>query len=287
MADTIETLTADQGEVKEYDVSILDGNDQLVTYLGTEPLTLLVWAGDDQVPLDLVDSWAAWVGGPTSTVRIRFGVADTTSWDPGTYSGRLRIQDGADLVGAYSFRLALSAQPGIAVAGKTYCSLDDMRRIARWIEDLQDASDRAGFAEQRELARAWLDDAILAAYRPDLRWTGSTPNDPHFSPTRFGYGLYGDLPPDKWLRNQLDNDYLIVYPWVKEATARYAVAMVCESLLGEGGRRTSYQDVGSYNRNMANHLLEGRVAEIDLPNAVGFRDGWPEIWVRLGTKSTR
>lgn len=286
MAETIEVLKADQGEVAEYDAIILDGDDNPVVYQGNEPLTLLIWPGDDQAPFTLIDSVASWVGAPTSMVRIHFGSVDTASWTPGTYAGRVRVQVGLNVVGIYQFKLDLAGQPGTAVAGKVYCTLDDMRRIAHWIERLQDASDLTGFAEQRELARTWLDDAILSSYRPDLRWTGSTPNDAHFSPTRFGYGLYGDLPPDRWLQDRLDEGSLIVKPWVKEATARYAVALVCEAVVGEG-RNTSYQTLGIRNMNQAHNLAMSRQALIDLPNAAGVRDGWPEIWVRLGTKSTR
>lgn len=264
------TLEDEQGEPRE-------------GYTGSEARTLQVWPGGTEAIITLADSSVAWANAAAAELTVTIGSTDATALTAAMmYPFRVLITESAAAVCRYTGYLQVVAGPGSGTAGKIYGDFSDLIRHGRWVVRLQTSVDQAGFRNYLERARSWLDDAILAADRPDWGSHGRTKDDATFG-AGGAWGMDGDAPPNKWLRDQLDADYLIVRDWVKEATARMALSFICEDQIGtESETQTPYQVLANRNASIAQAIACSHVAEIDF-NA----DSQADYWVRIGKKSTR
>lgn len=249
-------------------------------FSGSETLAAQVWQGEDNAAL--FAPTATWKNATLGTVNLEFAEADTADLDPGYYPVMLTITMGGHSVPRRVATLVIEEAPGSATAGAVYCTPRHMLDYAPWLERLINPRTVTGWLKERARARSWLDDAILNTDRPDWGHYGRLPVDASFGAASGGWGLNGDTYPDKWLRDQLAADYLIVRDWVIEATARKAVSFVCENQLGEASEGTSYQTLAMRYSAIADSVLLANVAEIDTNG-----DGYPERWVRLCRKSWR
>ena len=199
----------------------------------------------------------------------------------GLIAGIYRIQatvaaDAQNLV-IFDGALRLTASPGAAVSPPIYCTFEDMKVYAPWIDNLLETRDElTGFAVERGRAREWLDDLICRNYRGGV---GATINDPGGN----WMGLWGSrrsLNYSPFILQQLQLNNLIVRPAIIEAVAKYALGLVCQAQLG----KAAYSD---YSRLADRFLAEAHNAAICLTAEIDVNgDGIGDVAVSLGTTNT-
>lgn len=139
-------------------------------YAGTETLGLAVWQGDDLTPLTLTTSEATWVSGSAGTILVTLTSADTTNLTVGLWRLRVTITTGGEVVPAYECVLDVRPVSGSASPLATYCTFDDVLRVAPWARRmvLDDQTMQGSLTEFRGMARQWLDHQLLSRVRRDL-----------------------------------------------------------------------------------------------------------------------
>lgn len=235
------------------------------TLLGSDTLTATLWQGDDQS--STLTPTVTWVDATTAKYQITFNNSDTSSLSPGVYRLQAFATRSSRTVTLLDATLTLLATAGSASALTTYCSIEDMRRIASWIERLQTKDDQTGFAEQRHMAREWTDTCI----QKHFRGTNTVSSDFYFTPWTFGgpAGLWSrpwrPYRTGAWnttLQTWLDANYLILRAPIVRANALYALAIVCESQL-TAEYANPYHEQGKRFRRLANAAITSCEAEID------------------------
>lgn len=290
---SVEIIEANIGAdvVKSLTLTASDGRTPVTGY--TNAATLACSAGYGDTRAAAFAPSVAWDTPSAGTITLTISGSDTATVDPGLYRLYLSITSNGKTRKAQIAFVRLYAVPGATAASATYCSFDDMLRFAPWIIDLitADPAMQSDLAEQRARARSWLDDIIVNRDRPNEWYRyGQTPFDASFSP-RWGYGRYGDVFPNTWLRGQLANNRLIVRDMTREITARRAIAYLCESqlgsvALGHASEGTSYQDLANRYLAQAQSLVASYVAELDLTTS-NVTATTPSYFVRCGIANSR
>jgi hypothetical protein len=128
-----------------------------------------------------------------------------------------------------------------------YTTIDDLRTVAPWIDQLQSEHDRAGLAEHQEAARQWFDRIILAAWKS----SGTRMVDhPDVAPYR-GYGMGLDEPP-KWLTDVLATGTGVrLDPPIKRACALFACYSACMAQVTISEEASQYRIKATEFRKMA------------------------------------
>lgn len=235
-------------------------------FSSADAVSAVLWAGDDQAPL--ATPLAEWDDPAQATVWVTFAEADTVTLPPGTY--RLQVwvlSQGRRILGADA-ALRLTAVPGMATALPVYCSAGDVEALASgWVDTLQDLdTDQAGFAEERNLARRWLDRQVIARrrawlddwYRVRARWADDAKIEADLT------ALQSHLDADRLMRDGLDAGL------IERITAHYALHLIFEPQIGEVNE-TSYQTLAERHRAQASRLLVGWTARVDT-NGDGVAD---------------
>lgn len=256
------------GTALALEAELQDGNGQPLSYEAPGPaLSARVWPGGARALSFL--SAASWVDPTAGTVLLTILPSQTASLPAGRYRAELLVTDpvlGPTVAAEWSIDLvtAAAAEP----EPPSYNGLDDMTGLARgWLREAQDDGDEAGFARERGRARAWLEERIAAGLA--LAW------DP------FGRH-YRRLPVSAdYIRHLLREDLLIVRPWVVEAAATKAVALVCLGELG-GDNDDRWLKRAAVFHNRADDLALAATAEI-----ATVAGGPPTIAVHLGNASVR
>lgn len=262
-----------QGSTEPFVVTLNDENgNPVTTYTGSEELTAVVWAGDDQSPL--FAPTVTWNTPAAALVNVTISGTNTAALTPATY----RIDVSADGVVGATAALTIDWAPGSAPVRPTYCTIRDLRREANWIDDLQNLEQhQAGFADECADARDWLDENILRNYRAGFV-------------SLLGY--HG-LALDAWFtggnrRSQLTNytlklwlsqDLLMVRPRIVKVCVFYTLAQICKQQIGVGGK---WPALAAMYRHQCNSLLAGTTAEIDLIP----QDGIPDIPITFSAVNT-
>ena len=267
-----------QGSSKDFTLTAMgpDGADSTETFTGAEALTAKMWPGGS-LPATLTPT-ATWVSAPAKTWKLSFNDADTAAIAVGIYyiqawanqSGRniTLLPEGATL--------EILSVPGTGSARPTYIGIDDVRSVAPWIDDLQVPDNRAGFDVQLADARDWLDECILRNYRGgnvsllgdhgmalDAWYTG---------------GSRRTSLTNRWMKDNLRDNKLLVTPRIKRICAYYALSLICETLIDKGGK---YFSLAARFRFEAESLLSSTTAEIDLNG-----DGYGEVPINFSSTNT-
>lgn len=183
-------------------------------YTGTEALEAKLWPGDNRAAIALD---AAWVDAPDS-ISVSIPSSAVADLEPGKY--RVRVYLDADKSHAAEFVLWLLDSPTDAAPAKSYCSGRDVLALLPGISrQISVEEDQADFAEQRGLARDWLDAIILAAYDPRGRGDNWDLTDPAWSTWDWTQN-------NDWLREQIGADAVMVDQEVKRCTAAYAAHLI-------------------------------------------------------------
>lgn len=240
----MDTFDLDAGTGLALDVTLSDslGQPYVDRYDDATPIYAEFWAGGEQATL--FDAAASWTDAAAGLASLEILPAQAVDLPAGRYRGRLVVVDASlGSVVAYEFAIDLRESPGTAEPPKAYCNFADLMDHGRsWLRPLQAEDDQAGFAEYRGKARAWLDDLIVS------RWVGTS--EGVWGYANYGYPFVGMA--TNYIRSLLDADGLDAQPHVVEATAKMALAMICEAQLapGEGGDR--YATLARMYRTQAN-----------------------------------
>jgi hypothetical protein len=283
------TWQLDQGSGDTWTVPTTDSDGNAVAYSGFEVLSGKLWPGGGLAPAySFTPTWgtAAYPG----TAGAALGLTSVTI--PGSVTATLAAQTYrvvctvTDSGGAHDYYrgyLQILADPAAVAAPPVYCSIDDLRDHAAWIDDLQAESDLAGFARQRGSARAWLDAIILARYAGSGGGgsAGMQLGNPGSGAWSLGSGGGGGEGVSKYLRDQLALDLLIVTDQVREITAKRALHYICRGQVGRGDERPYEALARSFARD-AEEAVKTYRAEVDLGG-----DGYADIIVNCGATSLR
>ncbi|WP_165231363.1 hypothetical protein [Aquisphaera insulae] len=252
-------------------------------FLATDALVARLWPGDDRAPLATPS--ASWIDAPgAATFQVSFQDADTVGIPPGDYP----LQVWASRSGRTTTllppgtTLKLLAAPGTATAPSSYCTFADMQAECGWIGNVANTdADQAGFAEQRALARAWLD-SLIAAAMPG----GPIGGGPCFdSLAAIPGGNAGSPLAGSWLQSALDGGAVLLTgprgAAVRRATACHALAAVLRSQASPGGGADLTRYAAVFAR-MANALASNLTVDLDLD-----LDGTADAAVSLGQVRVR
>jgi hypothetical protein len=234
-------------------ITLLDrAGDPVTSYTGAAVLVATLWPGDDQAAATTLD--ATWVDPTEGTVRLALTAAQSAALDPGAYPVRLEITESGLTASAVVIVIEVLAAPGSAVAPPVYGTYQDMRSVVPWIHELRTDEDQAGFAEQRGVAREWLDSVLLA----------KVPGGSASGPRDLVVG--GGVSSRSWVADLLDADALLLTgpdgKRLKRACALFACGEVLRHQIGSRGE-TSYQTLAHDLRCEAESLVRQGRAEID------------------------
>jgi hypothetical protein len=209
-----------QGITGSFVCQLVDGNGNNYTaYAGTEAIAATVRLGENFPAL--FAPTLAWISGPDGTIAVTVLGSSTATLDIGRYWLELHLaDDSADLFEGW---LEVTYSVGVAPALVTYGSYQKMLDMAPGVDKFQRATDLAGFAQQQNDARRWLEDLLHRHHKGPTGW----PTD-----TSFGWIGLGPISPvgyrdgrrSSWLQTQLDAGALVVTDPIVEAVTAYAVA---------------------------------------------------------------
>lgn len=261
------------GTDKTFRMTLYDTNGAVVTgYSGASTLTAKVWPGDDQAAT--FTPTCAWITPGSGLFSVTISAAQSAV-TPAIYRLSVTVTSGGVISPAFDGRLKILDSVGSASALATYCTYEDMRRLAPWIGELQSEDDQAGFAEQRHLARKWLDSIIQKHYR-DGGWGSYYTTFDHLID---GYQKHGGH--DTTLQGYLDVSGLILNSDVVETTARYAIGLVLAS------RLTATSDKGQVYKGLgARYMAEAKAKVSTLTVGIDTTsplDGTADLYISLAT----
>lgn len=259
-----------QGADDAFTIQVAQGNGQPATgiYSGTEPLTVEVWTGDDQTPLTLTGTSATWSSANNGLILFRVGAADTANMTAGVWRARVYLTKNAAKQAVYECTFDIHPAPGTAATPATYCTYDDMQRLAPWIRRLvsTDPMMVSSLAEYRAQARKWIDRQIMSRVRrtleeqyrrhaPVLHVTQPTINTGMDDGPWWGESIYPQATIDaqvQVVQGWLDDDGVqLTDGMVARVAALRSIAELCDSQLGNGPEETSFQDLACKFRGQA------------------------------------
>ncbi len=264
----------------------LDGGTTPASFGASDTLTAYVYRGGDQAQLFALATAPYADNGGTGYAggQVQLSVSSTNSATleaDGLYAVQVWWTPSGTSKNYCVWRGTLLCLPSAGSATQptlTYCAYSDMLRFGPWVEQLQDsASAQEGFYDQRLLAREWFDWAVINNYRGASVGNFDTTSTLAFA-FGGGVGWRRGTGPSPSMVTWLAADQLIVRPQVTMACAYKALAIVGLAQVGTHNRLASF---GAYCRDMADRLLTGITAEVDLNN-----DGIGEIFINLSSTNT-
>lgn len=237
-------IVASAGASRTVTFQIADANGTAVTgWESGDTLTVQVWRGDDYAVLTGIGVTSAWSSAPNGTVSVT--TDGTHTLDVQKYAWRLLAANGGKTYevarGAYEILPSPGSVSNAAdPANDPYTTIDDLRTVCNWIEEVQSTHDQAGLMEHQRNARVWFDDAVKAGFLS----CGASYTRPI---GMIGVPWLGDLDAvPQWLTEVLASGSGIeLTPQVKRACALYA----CYSALSS--QITTKDDANAYRRMAA------------------------------------
>jgi hypothetical protein len=240
-------------------------------------LSAAVWQGAADAPL--IRLAIAWISSANAQFAISFAPGDTANLASGVYYVEAQATRGTDVADLLprGTTLTLADTPGTATIRPAYTTLQDLRRIAPWIDDQSGPAllgAESGFVEQLADARDWLDECILRNYRGgnvtllgfhgmalDSWFTGGTRRTSLRNPFVLNLLKQGPAtasPP---------NGGLIVTSRTKDIVSYYALHRITEGMITRG---TQYAALSARALHKAHQLLSSYTAEISVNGAVDY-----------------
>jgi len=283
-------MSVSQGFALDEIVTIRDSTDApIVTYAGTETLAGSVRAGramDPTVSGQGLTFTPTWRSAGAGTVNVNLTAAQTATLNPGQYLVQLGLSDkSANFFEGY---LVVSYSSGLSVLPPTYNTYDDILSYAPWITKLQTEMQVAGFAIERGLARSWLDNVIIQ----HSNWMFSNPQigQSGFMPQSMFPGQINQ-PPNLWLREQLNLNYLVRRQNIIEITSKKSLFFIgCSQLEAMSDNQ---RKLAAWFGREADQMALSLRAEITLNSAYNATaslsndDIWPSVTVDCGRSSLR
>lgn len=260
-----EVLEHIKGTYREHQLSLKNSEgDAITSYTSSFTPSAAIWNGDETA--SVASPTLEWISAAAGTLKLILVPANTSSLTVQPYPIRCYLTRPSDSHPIEIWRgwLDLKHVPGAVATLKTYASYEDMQRfVGPWLKTAMYDGQQAGFTEDRNRARKWLDAAILARYRPFYSTRGSS---------LLSLGVWQETPGvDPTLKTYLDADKLLVRDRVVEIVSRKAIMYVCERMIAAGKTDNPYAYIRSLQQTELEGLLSGFVAEIDT-NADGTAD---------------
>ena len=262
-----------RGTIRRYGLDLVDpasGSNRVGEFADSTATRAFVWAGDSSGALaTLATTWAQAADGQ---LFLDVLPANLEPLELQPYPLRVETLTGGAFSPAWSGWLVVVDEPGAALgpAPRVYCGYRDLTRLGgKAIDQLRSLDEGAGFLASRLEAREWMDEVILARYRPAGLGAGGF---------CLGTGpALGADSPSSWLKGKLDAGGLIL----TDAAVRLAAT---KSLAFLWGRQAdaSYQRRSAAAHRNADSGAAGLVAQIDT-NA----DGIADLAINCGVFSTR
>jgi hypothetical protein len=248
--------------------------DAITTYTGSATLEAKVWPGGDRAAV-----WtptATWVSAAAGTVRVSWTDADTASVAPALYRLQLSVTADAQTATIDAALVWLRPGPGTTAEPSVYCSFDDVERYAPWITQViaDQPSIESDLGEYRQRAYSRLNDKVIDRADRDGWAMANVTTWPSGTTDRDQFRAW--LEAGRLMTSGRRGDA------VREMTARWTVAMVCEPLLGNGPGDTPYQSIARRYWAVADSLLILYTAELDTDG-----DGEANLTVPMGRRSCR
>jgi hypothetical protein len=237
-------------------------------YTSGDTLTTQIWTGDDQAPLTLAGTGATWADAANGIVKLTISQVDTAAMSAGIWRCRIYVTQSGTKQAVYECTFDLHPSPGTSVAPPTYCTYDDMQRLAPWIRRLvsTDAMMLSSLAEYRFQARKWIDRQIISRVRRVLE----EQNRRH-APVLYvnqtdiitgiddgpwwGESIYPHATLDaqvQTIQTWLDSGGLQLSDGIiSRVAALRSIAELCNSQLGDGPNETSFQALAGQYRGQA------------------------------------
>jgi len=277
------TLEINQGASRDFPLQVSNPDGTPATqFLNTDTLLTNVWQGTNETALD--NPTTTWLNSnaPAGQILISFQNTDSAALAIGQYY----IQSYATRTGTPARTAALlpkgssltvlAAAGAVFTARPTYITIQSVRNIAPWIDDLIVPDNDTGFDNQLADARSWLDEIILRNYRGGnvslLGYHGFA-LDAWYT----GGGRRTSLT-NRWLFAALKSNQLLVTQRIIDIQAYYALSRICESMITKAGQ---YVSLAARFRFEAEMLLSSTTAEIDVNG-----DGFGEVPVNLSGTNT-
>lgn len=281
----MDTMTVSQGFGLQEVITIRDYLDNpITTYTGLESLSGSVRAGRAINPSVSGQGFLftpTWGDASQGTVNVNLTSAQTATISPGQYLIQVGLADkSADFYEGY---LVVTYSAGLSVLPPTYCTYDDILIFAPWIQRLQSETGVAGFALERGQARAWLDNVIIQ--HSSWMFLNPTIGQPGFMPQSMFPAMINQ-PPNLWLREQLNLNYLVRRQNVVEITAKKSLYFIGRAQLDYLNEKQEKLALwfGSDADNMASALRAEITLGVSDPNN---QDIWPSVTVDCGRSSLR
>lgn len=267
--------TVPVGVDADFMVSIVGSDGRPVEFTGDEPITVVVWQGDDAAPTPGLVT-ATWEGGDPAQGMLVASVlgSATATAAPDYHRTRITIAvEGREYL-AYEGWLSLTASPGVGEVPRTYIGLKDLIDVGGdWLPALMSDMGHTSFLRDRARASVELEKVILSRCRPytwadDPRWWGSW-TDPNA--------------PDARVSGLLADDRLEVTEQIREAVAYLAASYICERQITMDADDV-YARRAAYYRAKWRSSLPGLTVAIDASND---GDGSYYMYIDLSVMSSR
>jgi hypothetical protein len=264
-----------QGTDRDYGVTVFDATEAAVTeFTGSEPLTALIWPGDQEAPAATLS--AVWTDAATGSITLTVAASAIASLAVQPWPIVITVLYEGRTFEVWRGWLDVLAGVGAEAAIPVYGSFADMILYSGdWVKQLLTVDSTSGFAVQRGRARSRLEEIILARWRP---WVPGMHRD-----LLDGIGWY-TLPeaPDPCLMAYLAAGDLIIRPKTLEIVARLAVGYACEQPMGALDGSNPYYMRGQIERVRAEALIATYAAELDING-----DGLADFVINCGVINTR
>jgi hypothetical protein len=225
-----------QGSVADWTIPCVVTDGSQLVFASGDTVASFIYQGGTQASLfSPTTIWSLPTGYLTGMVQVSPTSAQTAPLDPnGNYSIQVWWTSADATRKACIARWTVLVLPGPGVSTepiKTYNSLQDMLRYADWIRTIQDTdTDLEGFYGERLEARKWMDWTILNCFRGS--YVGLYE---YHSITAFAFGNTGwrrSLGPSPSLLTYLEQDLLLVDPYIIEACAYKAISIIGQRQVG-------------------------------------------------------
>lgn len=248
----------------DWQLQIENPDDSIPTgqFENTDTLSATLWQGSQDLPL--ATPTATWINATDAQYQVSFNNSTTATLALGVYyimATATRSGRSASLMPKGS-TVTLQPAPGTTAAPPTYITVQDIRVIAGWIDQVNAPNSETGFLQQCARARSWLDENILRNYRGgNVELLG-----------------YHGLALDSWYtggtrRTSLRNSFilgllqqggLIVTDRTKEICAYYALSLICQNMIMASGKPAQYLGMAANARAEAQRLLSCYTAELSV-----------------------
>lgn len=246
-------IETSQGAYRAFPFTICNASGLAVTgWSGNDTLSVQAWRGDSLSELDGTGVTANWTDAANGVITVK--TDGTHELLPASYNWRL-LATNANLTyevvrGSYTVKAAPGdTSNSFSAKDRPYTTIEDLRTVAPWIEQLKSEFDQAGFAEHQVSARHWFDNIVMRSYSNRYNFTRYT--------TVYGsYWNNAQDEPPQWLRTVVESGRGVqITPAIVRACALYTCHLVCQAQVSFKDDSSAYRKKSAEFRSMAANAI--------------------------------